>query len=69
MVSRRFKVTKSHLIDRWKVNGGKISGERYLGVVHLMSKEEAQRIADARNRLVMKHPEATRRARVMRRKP
>lgn len=64
----RFKVTKSEKLDRWKVNSGKISGDRYLPVVHVMNKAEAQRIADARNRLVMKHPEATRRVRAMRKR-
>jgi len=62
----RFKVTKSHLIDRWKVDGGRIGGDRYVGVIHLMNKEEAQRVADARNRLVMKNPHATRTVRARR---
>lgn len=63
MVStHRFKVKKSEKIDRFKVNGGIIAG-RYVSVVHTMNKDEAQRVADARNRLVMKKASITRKIR------
>jgi len=64
---KRFQVTKSEKLDRWKVNGGRIGGGRYVKVVHLMNKEEARRVADARNRLVMKHNSATRKYRAAKR--
>ena len=65
MVStHRFKVTKSNKLDRYKVNGGMIAG-KYHSSIHVMNKEEAQRIADARNRLVMKKAGITRRLRRM----
>ena len=65
MTTHRFKVKKSEQIDRYKVNGGLIAG-KYVSVIHLMNKEEAQRIADARNRLVMKKAGITRKIRCSR---
>ena len=63
MVStHRFKVTKSDKLDRYKVNGGMIAG-KYVSAIHIMNKEEAQRVADARNRLVMKKASVTRKIR------
>lgn len=60
--THRFKVTKSDKLDRYKVNGGMIAG-KYYSAIHVMNKEEAQRVADARNRLVMKKAGVTRRLR------
>jgi hypothetical protein len=60
--THRFKVKKSEKLDRWKVNGGMIAG-KYYAAVHIMSKAEAQLVADARNRLVMKKAGITRKIR------
>jgi hypothetical protein len=38
---------------------------KYVSAIHIMNKEEAQRVADARNRLVMKKAGITRRLRRM----
>jgi ribosomal protein L35 len=65
--THRFKVTKSEKLDRWKVNGGYIA-TKYYAAVHIMSKAEAQRVADARNRLVMKKAGITRKIRAARKK-
>ena len=60
--THRFKVTKSDKLDHYKVNGGMIAG-KYYAAIHVMNKEEAQRVADARNRLIMKKAGITRRLR------
>jgi hypothetical protein len=67
IASKRFKIRE--IKDKWgktgffTVNGGSIGGGRYARATRVAGKANAQAIADARNRLVVKNVRVTRKVR------